>query len=94
MADGVSAVKSENPYADLAPKKTAAPGTVDKNMFLQLLVAQLRNQDPLKPTGGTEFVGQLAQFQHLETALNTGRDIEAIRARVEQLAVPAAQPQS
>jgi flagellar basal-body rod modification protein FlgD len=94
MADAVSAVNSTNPYADLAPKKTTPPGAVDKNMFLQLLVAQLRNQDPLKPTGGTEFVGQLAQFQQLETALNMGQDIEAIRARVEQVAVPAAEPQS
>ncbi len=34
--------------------------TVSKNMFLQLLVAQIRNQDPLKPTDGTQFLTQLA----------------------------------
>lgn len=90
MADGISPLTSSNPYADLAPKQAEA-GAVNKNMFLQLLVAQLRNQDPLKPTGGTEFVGQLAQFQQLETGLNMGQDIAAIRERLDLLI--AAKPQ-
>jgi flagellar basal-body rod modification protein FlgD len=34
--------------------------------FLQLLVAQLANQDPLAPTSDTEFIAQLAQFSSLE----------------------------
>lgn len=83
MANGIPPVNTSNPYADTVPKTD--PGKVDKNMFLQLLVAQLRNQDPLKPTGGTEFVGQLAQFQQLETGLNMGQDITAIRERLDLL---------
>ncbi len=35
------------------------------NMFLQLLVAQLQNQDPLNPMDPSQFVGQLAQFSEL-----------------------------
>jgi hypothetical protein len=35
------------------------------NMFLQLLVAQLQNQDPLSPLDPSQFVGQLAQFSEL-----------------------------
>jgi len=35
------------------------------NMFLQLLVAQLQNQNPLDPMDPTQFVGQLAQFSEL-----------------------------
>ena len=35
------------------------------NMFLQLLVAQLQNQDPLDPQDPSQFVGQLAQFSEL-----------------------------
>lgn len=58
--------------------------TTDKNMFLQLLVAQLRNQDPLKPSGGTEFIAQLAQFQQLEQSINAGQDIAAMRKSLEQ----------
>jgi flagellar basal-body rod modification protein FlgD len=34
-------------------------------MFLQLLVAQLQNQDPLDPLDPSQFVGQLAQFSEL-----------------------------
>jgi len=64
---------------------TASSTTVDKNMFLQLLVAQLRNQDPLNPTDSTQFVGQLAQFQQLEQTVNSGQDITAIRQDLDQL---------
>ncbi len=56
-----------------------ATTTIDKNMFLQLLVAQLQNQDPLNPTDSTQFVTQLAQFQQLEQTVNTGQDVTAIR---------------
>src|SRR5208283_3543305 len=35
------------------------------NMFLQLLVAQLQNQDPTSPVDPSQFVGQLAQFSEL-----------------------------
>lgn len=38
-----------------------------KQQFLQLLVAQLKNQDPLKPMDDTQFITQLAQFSTLET---------------------------
>jgi len=55
-------------------------------MFLQLLVAQLRNQDPMNPSDGTQFVAQLAQFQQLEQTLNTGQDITAIRQDLDLLA--------
>ncbi len=45
------------------------PGTkaeTQKNQFLQLLVAQLKGQNPLDPLDGTQFVSQLAQFSSLE----------------------------
>lgn len=70
-------------YASLAP---AAPKTdVTKNMFLQLLVAQLKNQDPLNPSDSKQFVTQLAQFQQLEQSANTGQDVTAIRQDLDSL---------
>jgi flagellar basal-body rod modification protein FlgD len=72
-----------NLYAALAP---AAPSSdVSKNMFLQLMVAQLKNQDPLNPSDSTQFVTELAQMQQLEQATNTGQDVSAIRADLDKL---------
>lgn len=39
----------------------------DQETFLKLLVAQLKYQNPLSPTDGTEFLTQTAQFTQLET---------------------------
>jgi flagellar basal-body rod modification protein FlgD len=39
---------------------------LDKDAFLKLLVAQIKNQDPLKPSDGAQFLAQLAQFSQLE----------------------------
>ena len=70
-------------YAATAP---AAQSTdVNKNMFLQLFVAQLKNQDPLNPSDGTQFITQLAQFQQLEQSINSGQDITAIRQDVDKM---------
>lgn len=51
---------------------------VDANMFLTLLIAQLKNQDPLEPQQGAEFVAQLAQFNSLE-------QLTSINDRINQL---------
>ena len=88
MTPRVSSSGGESPQSGTA----AAPqtGTVDKNMFLQLLIAQLRNQDPLNPTDGTQFLTQLAQFQQLEQSANMGDDLAAIRQDLDKLVGGAA----
>src|ERR1044071_2115 len=71
---------------DMATVIKTPPKSSDKNMFMQLLVAQMRNQDPMKPSDGTQFIAQLAQFEQLEQTLNTGQDIAAIRQNLDVLA--------
>lgn len=44
--------------------------SLDKDAFLQLLVAQMKYQDPLEPTDNTEYVAQLATFSQLEATQN------------------------
>jgi flagellar basal-body rod modification protein FlgD len=73
-----------------APTAPAGSTQVTKNMFLQLLVAQLKNQDPLNPADGTQFMTQLAQFQQLEQSMNTGQDITAIRQDLDTATANAA----
>ena len=56
----------------------SASAASDQTMFLQLLVSQLENQDPLNPVDGTTFVTQLAEFQQLDTSISTGSDVSSI----------------
>jgi flagellar basal-body rod modification protein FlgD len=44
--------------------------------FLQLLVAQIKNQDPTQPMDSTAFLSQLAQFSQLEQLVGIRQDIE------------------
>jgi flagellar basal-body rod modification protein FlgD len=53
-----STVSATSTAADLA----------NQNVFLQLLVAQLQNQDPDSPVDGTTFITQLAQFSELSNS--------------------------
>lgn len=45
-------------------------GQLGKDEFLQILVAQLRNQDPLSPMEDKDFIAQMAQFSTLEQIQN------------------------
>jgi len=63
----------------------AASPPVTENMFLQLLVAQLQNQDPTNPADSTTFVTQLAQFQTMEQSMNQGTNISGILTDLNQI---------
>ena len=49
--------------------------------FLKLLVAQLKNQDPLAPQDNSQFVAQLAQFSSLQAAMGTNTRLDAITSQ-------------
>jgi flagellar basal-body rod modification protein FlgD len=44
----------------------SASSQLDQDTFLRLMVAQLRNQDPMNPTDSSQFLAQTAQFTSLE----------------------------
>lgn len=56
---------------------TSSLNSPSEAMFLQLLVAQMQNQDPLNPMDSTQFVSQLAQFSELEQTIGIRSDIES-----------------
>lgn len=85
--DSIGGATASTAARNTPTSASAASGTqVSKNMFLQLLVAQIKNQDPLNPSDGVQFLTQLAQFQQLETSMNTAADITAIRTDLDKLA--------
>ena len=69
-----SSIKTNTNTDGLASATNSATGknALGKDAFLQLLVTQLKNQNPLEPQDNGEFVAQLAQFSSLEgiTSLN------------------------
>ena len=62
-----------------APKKPQANAEMGEDAFLKLIIAQMENQDPLKPMENTEFMSQLAQFKSV-----TG--IDELKGSVEKMA--------
>ena len=60
----------------------------NKNVFLNLLVAQIKNQDPLKPTDGSQFVAQLAQFSQLEQTMAMRQSLDGIKTDLDSRAAP------
>jgi flagellar basal-body rod modification protein FlgD len=80
MASAVNALGGYASASDTSTGKTSGTeSAATKEMFLQLLVAQIKNQDPLNPTDSVQFVSQLAQFSELEQVI-------AIRGDVDNLA--------
>ena len=53
-------------------------GLASTSSFLTLLVAQLKNQDPLQPMDGTQFVTQLAQVNDVQQNLGMKQDLDAM----------------
>ncbi|MBA1200815.1 flagellar hook assembly protein FlgD [Pseudomonas capeferrum] len=69
-ASGVSAATTTS--SNKSALTSASNDALGKDAFLQLLVTQMQNQNPLDPQDNGEFVAQLAQFSSLEgiTSLN------------------------
>lgn len=61
-------------------KSREAGNDMDKDAFLQLLVAQMKYQDPLQPTSNTEYISQYAQFSQVEQMNNMAASMDLQRA--------------
>lgn len=52
---------------------------VSKDLFLKLMIAQLKNQNPLNPSDGAEFLTQLSQISSVEQMVEVRQQVTAIR---------------
>jgi len=53
----------------------ATDSLANENTFLQLLVAQIKNQDPTQPVDSSTFLTQLAEFSQLEQLIGIRQDV-------------------
>lgn len=73
-------VNGYDPNAKETETKKDSNSSLDKEAFLQLLVAQMKYQDPLEPTSNTEYISQLATFSSLEEMQNMRASMETAQA--------------
>ena len=62
-----------------ATRDQTASGRITHDEFLQLLVMQLTNQDPLKPMEDIDFLGQMAQIQALDEQIAMTKMMQSVR---------------
>lgn len=66
-------------YPESAPTYTSPEKELGRDQFLTLLVAQLKNQDPLSPIESADFTAQLAQFSSLEQLFGMNESLRDIQ---------------
>lgn len=70
-----------SPYASAPPSNTMSASqkaSMDYDTFLQLLITQMKNQDPLQPMDSSEYVAQLATFSNVEQSILTNNKLDAL----------------
>lgn len=59
-------------------KTDASKASLDYDNFLQLLIAQMKNQDPTDPMDASEQVAQLATFSQVEQSIKMNTNLESL----------------
>ncbi|MBS1874782.1 MAG: flagellar biosynthesis protein FlgD [Acidobacteria bacterium] len=86
---GTSATSGASGASTSKSTASATNSLANENTFLQLFIAQLKNQDPMNPQDGTQFVAQLATFSNLEQVIQMRQDIGSIKTDLESYVTAA-----
>lgn len=83
--DGIATIAQTNPLLDNQASQTAAAAPTTsvqdtKNQFLQMLIVQLKNQDPLSPMDTTQFTNQMMMMGQLEQLFNLNESVDSMAA--------------
>lgn len=80
VADVTNGVINYSASSETTSKTTRGSSELGKDAFLELLVCQMQNQDPLDPQDNSEYVAQLAQFSSLEQLQNISGESQKSQA--------------
>ena len=81
----IDAITSQSGTSALAQAVSGAGnGALGRDEFLTLLVAQLKNQDPLNPLESHDFTAQMAQFSSLEQLFDVNASLAGIQEAATQ----------
>ncbi|MFS8114778.1 flagellar hook assembly protein FlgD [Rhizobium jaguaris] len=79
--DPVSQINSNNSSSSSSSSSAAAAqqsASLNYNDFLQLLIAQMKTQDPTSPMDATQQISQLASFSQVEQQIQTNSHLETV----------------
>jgi len=83
-----AAAATSNSPTNSAPSGSPTDQLTNETTFLQLLVSQIKNQDPLNPADSTQFIGQLVQFSQLEQLLGINKGVQDLVGNTTTSAAP------
>ncbi len=73
-----SATDSTSKSSSTNSTTTTSSNSVDYNTFLQLLVAEMKNQDPTNPMDTSQYMSQFAQLSTVEQAMQTNNKLDSL----------------
>ena len=76
----VAAAAGSSPTGLTGGTGSKSRSQLDYDAFLQLLIAQMKNQDPTQPMESTEYIAQLAAFSNVEQAVQTNAKLDSLMA--------------
>ena len=74
----VTSVTGTTSTGPAATTTTPSSNAVSYNTFLQLLIAEMKNQDPTNPTDTSQYMSQFAQLSSVEQAMQTNSKLDAL----------------
>lgn len=66
------------PPSSTPSNASGSPSALGQNQFLQLMIAQLKNQDPTQPLDSNQFLTQLAQFSQVTNTAQMTQSVQAL----------------
>ena len=78
QAQATSGTSGTGASSSSTSSPTSLNSLTSEDTFLQLLIAQIKNQDPLNPTDSIQFVGQLVQYSELEQLMGINQGVQTL----------------